>query len=212
LPPLGSDVVGEMTGRESESTSSTSPSMLERARAQDPEAWRRISRLYVPLVYRWARQAGLQESDAADVGQEVFRTVAARIAEFRRDRPGDSFRAWMWGITSIKLKEFFRRRAASPKALGGTEARLQIEAVPEAPPEESVADQLAETRSTLVHRALELMRAEFEEKTWRAFWRTTVDQQTSPDIAAELQMTPKAVRQAKYRVLRRLRQELDGLA
>ncbi|MDA1052929.1 MAG: sigma-70 family RNA polymerase sigma factor [Planctomycetota bacterium] len=195
----------------SQTSSSASPSLIERARAQDPEAWRRLSRLYVPLVYRWARQAGLQENDAADIGQEVFQTVAARINDFRRDRPGDSFRGWMWGITSVKLREFFRRRAASPQAVGGTAANLHIETMADLPPEESDADQLAETRSALVHRALDLVRVEFDEKTWRAFWRATIDECKSADIAEELQMTPKAVRQAKYRVLRRLRLEMDGL-
>ena len=201
-----------MNSGSSQASSSTSLSLIERARAQDPEAWRRLSRLYVPLVYRWSREAGLQESDAADLGQEVFRTVATRIDEFRLDRPGDSFRGWMWGITNIKLKEFFRTRASDPRALGGTEANLRIEAIPDLPPEESVADHLLETRSALVHRAMELVRAEFEEKTWRAFWRSTIDDQKASEIGAELQMTPKAVRQAKYRVLRRLRVELDGIA
>jgi hypothetical protein len=28
----------------------------------------------------------------------VFAAVAQRIFDFRRDRPGDSFRAWLWGI------------------------------------------------------------------------------------------------------------------
>ena len=181
-------------------------------RVHDPEAWRRLSRLYVPLVYRWVRQAGLQESDAADVGQEVFMTVAARISDFRRDRPGDSFRGWLWGITSIKLKEFFRKRGASPEAFGGTEAHARIEAVADQPPEESDADQVAQIRSAVVHRALELVRVEFEEKTWRAFWRCTIDEQKSTDVAEELQMTPQAVRQAKHRVLSRLRLELDELS
>ncbi|MFH1922159.1 MAG: sigma factor [Planctomycetota bacterium] len=44
-----------------------------------------MDRLYGPAVYRWARQAGLQASDAADVVQEVFTNVAADIATFRRD-------------------------------------------------------------------------------------------------------------------------------
>ena len=58
---------------------------------------------------------------------------------------------------------------------------------------------------------MELVRTEFEDKTWRAFWRATIDGQQAADIAEELQMTPKAVRQAKYRVLRRLRLEMDEL-
>ncbi len=63
-----------------------------------------------------------------------------------------------------------------------------------------------------MHRAIGLIRAEFEETTWRAFWRATVDEQKAADIADELQMSCAALRQAKCRVLRRLKQELEDLA
>jgi len=60
-------------------------------------------------------------------------------------------------------------------------------------------------------RALELIRAEFEDRTWQAFWRVTVDGQPTKDVAQELGVTPSAVRLAKSRVLRRLREELGDL-
>jgi RNA polymerase sigma-70 factor (ECF subfamily) len=195
-----------------DTTTSTSLSLLERARAQDPDAWRRLSRIYGPLVYRWARQAGLQESDASDLTQEVFGVVSTRIEDFRHDRPGDSFRGWLWGITSNKLKEHFRGRAVDPQAFGGTEANVQLHAVPDAPPEESQAEDLLDTNTGLMHRAIGLIRAEFEEKTWQAFWRAAIDEQKAPEIAEELGMTSVAVRQAKCRVLRRLKQEMEDVA
>ncbi len=54
------------------SSSSTSTSLLGRVKSRDPDAWERFVKLYSPLVYRWARQVGLQESDASDLAQEVF--------------------------------------------------------------------------------------------------------------------------------------------
>jgi len=195
-----------------DTSSSTSLSLIDRVRAHDADAWRRLSRLYGPLVYRWARQAGLQESDAADLAQDVFGVLAAKISDFRRNRAGDSFRGWLWGITNNKLKEFFRRQAADPRAFGGTDAHLQLNALPEAPPEESREARLMETNASLIHRAMELIKTEFEENTWRAFWRTAIDEQTAPNVADELQMTSAAVRQAKCRVLRRLKQELEDLS
>lgn len=62
----------------------------------------------------------------------------------------------------------------------------------------------------LVQRALELLRAEFEERTYQAFWRMAIEHHSTAEVAAELGMTNRAVRQAKYRVLCRLRQELHG--
>jgi hypothetical protein len=45
-----------------------------------------------------------------------------------------------------------------------------------------------------------------------AFWRSVVDEQASTTVAGELSMTPNAVRQAKARVLERLRQALANWA
>jgi RNA polymerase sigma-70 factor (ECF subfamily) len=185
---------------------STSTSLLQRLRAQEPAAWERLCQLYGPLVYRWARSSGLQDTDAADVVQEVFRAVAGRLDHFHRDCPTDSFRGWLWGITKNKLRDHFRARAGNPIGAGGTDAQQQLLEVPETPPD-STSDSLSPD-AVLVHRALALIQVEFEERTWKAFWRSAVDGQAAADIAKELGMTPRAVRQAKYRVLRRLRQEL----
>jgi len=58
---------------------------------------------------------------------------------------------------------------------------------------------------------LELVRGEFEERTWQAFWRAAVQGQAPADIATDLGMSPAAVRKVKSRVLRRLREELGDL-
>src|SRR5262249_14847420 len=69
--------------------------LLQRARARQPAAWERLVALYAPLVLHWCRRAGLGDADAADVFQEVFRSVSEHLNEFRRDRPGDTFRGWL---------------------------------------------------------------------------------------------------------------------
>ena len=63
----------------------------------------------------------------------------------------------------------------------------------------------------LFARALDLIRGEFEERTWAAFRLTAVEGRAARDVAADLAMTPGAVRVAKSRVLRRLREELGDL-
>ena len=96
-----------MGGGISGATESASHSLVRRAQQQDPDAWQRISELYVPLVYGWARQTGLQSSDAADVVQEVFRTVLAKIGDFHREAPESSFRGWLWVITRNQVRLHF---------------------------------------------------------------------------------------------------------
>jgi RNA polymerase sigma-70 factor (ECF subfamily) len=193
------------------SLESTSTSLVARAQRQDAQAWQRLCDLYAPVVYQWARQAGLQASDAADIGQEVFRVVAARLGSFQRANPGDSFRGWLYGITRNKLREHFRRRTVGGEGEGGSEALARLQLLSTALSSDSSAAGPANARTALMHRALETIRSEFEATTWQAFWRATIDDHKTADIAADLTMSTAAVRQAKYRVLRRLRQELDGM-
>jgi RNA polymerase sigma-70 factor (ECF subfamily) len=55
------------------------------------------------------------------------------------------------------------------------------------------------------------MQTEFEETTWRAFWQTAVEGRSGADVAENLGLTIGAVYKSKSRVLRKLRDELDGL-
>jgi RNA polymerase sigma-70 factor (ECF subfamily) len=185
----------------------TSLGLLDRLRGQEPEAWERLVRLYGPLVLFWGRRAGLNEADAADLLQDVFRAVTGAIGRFRRADAG-TFRGWLWTIAQNKLRDHFRAAARQPAAAGGTDAHDRFQQVPDAEPESSPDS--APSRE-LLHRAIESVRVGFEERTWQAFWRTTVDGHPPGDVAAELGLGLASVYQARSRVLRRLREELDGL-
>ena len=71
--------------------SATSPSLLRQVANRDPEAWRRFTRLYGPLVFHWCRQQGLSEHDSADVMQDVFVSVTRAVSAYE-DRAGGTFR------------------------------------------------------------------------------------------------------------------------
>jgi RNA polymerase sigma-70 factor (ECF subfamily) len=190
---------------------STSSSLLRRAKAEDAAAWARLCELYGPLVYRWARQAGLQATDAADVGQEVFRVVSRRLASFRREKYGDAFRGWLWGITRNKIREHRRQEFCGAQGAGGTAALQRLMELAPSQTRNSSESEKNTDRNRIIRRTLEVVRAEFEESTWQAFWRSAVDNQRASEIANELGISTAAVRQAKYRVLRRLRNELADL-
>jgi RNA polymerase sigma-70 factor (ECF subfamily) len=194
-------------------SSATSRSLLARVQADEPEAWERLVRLYAPLVLRWCRRGGLQDQDAADVFQDVFQAVVAHVGSFRKERAGDTFRGWLRRITQNKLRDHFRRLGREARGAGGSSARERLAQLPGPPPAE--AADLApddEAERGLFARALDLIRGEFEERTWAAFWRTVVEGRAAKDVAAELSMTAGAVRVAKSRVLHRLREELGDLA
>jgi RNA polymerase sigma-70 factor (ECF subfamily) len=189
----------------------TSLSLLDRIRNGDPVGWQRIIDLYSPLILSWCRRHGVEGADAEDILQEVFKAVTGGIASFRRDRPEDSFRGWLRGITRHKLQAYWRTRSTQLEAIGGTNAWQRLQEISGPEPNEAEDGEEREQCSALFHRALKLVQAEFEPRTWQAFWRVTVDGQPSSAVAAEFGMTPTAVRMIKSRVLRRLREELGDL-
>ncbi len=166
--------------------------------------------LYSPVVYQWCRQYGVTRDDAPDLVQEVFAAVARHIGDFRRNRPGDSFTAWLRTITRNKIRNYLSSRRGRPVAQGGTSAQERLLQIPEMPdPSETGDPQLV--NGLVVPIGLDLVRAEFENRTWEAFERVVVEEQSPAKVAADLGMSIPAVYTAKSRVLRRLRQELDGL-
>jgi RNA polymerase sigma-70 factor (ECF subfamily) len=190
---------------------SLTPSLLERLQGRDADAWRRLTSLYGPPVYAWCRHAGLSPEDAADVGQEVFQAVARTIGTFRRQRPGDSFAAWLRTVTRNKVRDHWRRSAGRVPAAGGSAAQEQLLAVAEDAGADSDPTTVAQEAGSLYRRALELLQSEFEARTWQAFWQVAVEGRPVAEVAAEMQMSPGAVYIAKSRVLKRLRQEFDGV-
>jgi RNA polymerase sigma-70 factor (ECF subfamily) len=201
----------ELNGSDGRSSTGTSRSLLIRVKADEPEAWDRLVQLYAPLVLHWCRGKGLQDPDVADIFQEVFRAVVTHVGSFRRERQGDTFRGWLRRITQNKLRDHFRKRGREAQGVGGSSARDRFAQLPE--PEMFEVDDPRDDvgERALFIRAIALIQCEFEERTWAAFWRTTVQGHAAKDVAADLAMSPGAVRVAKSRVLRRLREELGDL-
>jgi RNA polymerase sigma-70 factor (ECF subfamily) len=184
---------------------STSVSLLRRLRQPDQDAaWQRFVDLYAPLIYHWGRTHGLNTTDASDLVQEVLTTLVSKLREFEYD-PEQSFRGWLRTVTVNKTRDMQRRQAARPatgvaetiELASGTNNVDLLEAT--------------EYRNFIVQRALKLMQAEFQEQTWQACWLHVTEGRRAADVARELGITANAVHIAKCRVLRRLREELDGL-
>jgi RNA polymerase sigma-70 factor (ECF subfamily) len=190
-----------------DSPPSMSTTLLAGLQALEPEAWSRLTRLYGPVVYGWCKRQGLQSVDVEDVVQEVFRAVLERVSSFRRERADDTFRGWLWTITRNKLADHFRKRLSQPEARGGTKGQARLAEVPVLPSEGP-----SSSDSDLGRRGLALIQSEFEETTWKAFWRVVCEDERPADTAAALGLTLNAVYLAKSRVLRRLREVLGDVA
>jgi len=205
---------GSAMGRDepaSSASGSISSTLLDQLRTGRPEAWQRLVLLYSPVIYRWCRRSGVTAEDAADVLQEVLAAVMRYLPAFRRERPGDSFTAWLAAITRSKIHDHYRHRSLG-EARGGSTAQRQMAELPQPPepPQQTISADAA-AAACLSRQVLNTVRSEFEARTWEAFWRVTVERQPPAVVAEDLQMSPAAVYMAKSRVLRRLRQALAEL-
>jgi RNA polymerase sigma-70 factor (ECF subfamily) len=180
----------------------TSITLLERVRVRsDSLAWERFVNLYTPFLLDCARRVGLHEHDACELVQDVFVHLLDELPKFQYDVARRNFRGWLKTVTINKCRQRWRKRSVNAEFLSESHlAAVEEEAFWE-----------CDYRDYLTRRATEIMRNEFETKTWRACWEFVVSGRKAADVADELGMTEAAVYMAKSRVLRRLRQELAGL-
>ena len=183
----------------------TPASLLERLRDSfDADAWARFVELYTPLIYSWGRRVGLQDQDAVDLVQDVFATLIQVLPTFTYDQH-KSFRRWLRTVALNRWRNTRKQwNEKMPRELGNAVAELAL-------PDDVEAFWEAEYRQHLVRRALAVMHADFEERTWKACWEIVVSGRAAAEVAEELGMTIGAVYAAKLRVLDRLRQELHGM-
>jgi RNA polymerase sigma factor (sigma-70 family) len=181
----------------------TRPSLLLRIRdLGDREAWRQFVEVYGPLVYGFARRRGLQDADAADLTQEVLRSVARAAGRLEYDPRRGTFRSWLFTVAHREVCDFLAGRRRRPPGTGDTtfQARLEEQAAPE---DEALWNQEHERR--LLAQAMAAARGAFGESTWRAFWLTAVEGHKAQEAARQLQTSVVAVYKAKSRVLAHLR-------
>src|SRR6056300_522709 len=97
----------------------TSISLLDRIRdTSDSESWNRLVTLYAPLLRRWLRRYGIQDSDAEDIAQEVMSVLLRELPNFQHNRRPGAFRSWLRGILANRLRDYWRRAKHQPVATG----------------------------------------------------------------------------------------------
>ncbi|HEV3258519.1 MAG TPA: sigma-70 family RNA polymerase sigma factor [Gemmataceae bacterium] len=190
-------------------TPTTRASLLVRLRdPRDERAWAEFTEIYAPLIYRLARRRGLQDADAADLGQEVFRAVARAIERQAFDPARGSFRGWLFRIARNLVVNFLIGRERQPRGTGDTDMQALLEAQPAPAPEDSALFD-AEYRRQLLYWAADQVRGQFSDLTWQAFWQTGVEGRGAREVADALGTTVGTVYHYKSRVMARLRQKMQ---
>jgi RNA polymerase sigma-70 factor (ECF subfamily) len=180
----------------------TNPSLLVRLRDRaDEQAWFEFVELYRPAILRLARLKGLQPSDCEDLAQNVLLSVAGAIERWEPDEGRARFRTWLFTIAHRQAIDALRRRSQAA-VCGGTTVQQRLDEQ-EARGEDSRLLR-GELRRQLFQRVAALVRDEFQEQSWTAFWGLAIEGRSAADVARQTGATVGAVYAAKGRVARRL--------
>ena len=187
----------------------TSESLLFRLQSApdgelDQNAWEKFVQLYTPLMFHWARKVGLQQSDAADLVQDVLSIVFRRLPDFQYDAAG-SFRGWLRTVTLNKFREKKRKRVTDV-SIASNSVLEQIASLKSA---ESTWD--LDYGRMLLQQTMEQMEPDFHPGTWQALRAVMAEGMTVDQAAETTGVSIWTIYSAKARLMKRLREELKGL-
>ena len=183
--------------------------LIRLQQGQNKYAWSDFAELYSPVIYGFARQRGLQDADAADLVQEVLRSVAKSIPTY--DHEKGRFRSWLMAVVRHRLCEFWSDRNQEVAGSGDTRVRQHLEQQPSQEDEDAEQIWEQEYRRSVFRLAAARVRDEFTESTWQAFWQTTMEGKSTREVAQLLGISEGAVYIARSRMIARLKKQVQAL-
>jgi RNA polymerase sigma factor (sigma-70 family) len=190
---------------------STRHSLLVQIRdPQNSGAWAQFVDAYAPLVYRYARRQGMQDADAADITQDVLRSIVQAAGDFVYDPSRGRFRTWLYTVARNKVINQRAKQQNKAQAAGDTVTWQHLQNQPD-PAADDSGEWDREYERRLFDWACERVKSEFREATWQAFWRTAVEGRSPDAVAQELGLSVGAVYVAKSRVLAAMKAEVKRL-
>jgi RNA polymerase sigma factor (sigma-70 family) len=193
----------------------TSITLLEKLRTpEDHASWRRFDQRYRNLLLRFARRAGLEESAAEDVAQEVLIDVVQAIPKFEYDRDRCKFKSWLLTIAQRRIVD--HRRRQQYKFAGQSVPRetvLDTTLTQTLPAPDPVLEEAwrEEWRRHLLDSALERVKTEVDPLQFQMFHLHVVHGQTVRQICERLGVRGTAVYWAKYHIGKRLKKAMHEL-
>lgn len=185
-------------------------SLIEEIQAnQSDDAWRDFCAIYDGLIQGWLARQGVQPADADDVRQESMATVFKEIGSFEHSGRTGAFRRWLRNIVSNRLRRLWDKKSNQRKKEG---VELSV-----------LADQLADDSSRLsavwdhehdiyvIDKILDSLTNQFPQQSIRVFRKVAIQGENDRQIADELGITLGALRVAKHRVLKAVKQAAGAL-
>ena len=190
--------------------SDTRKSLLLRAQTGEENAWKDLTDLYRPLIIGRLNRQGVPASDLEDLSQDILLSVVKYLPSFEHSGSPGAFRSWLRTIVCSRTVDHWRGIDAGMQASGSSDAAAALQQIED--PNSDLNRRWDEEHDRYVLGCLlDLVAEEFEPTTLNAFRRVTLDGASGAAAAKELGLTVPAVYMAKSRVLKRLRQEAEGL-
>jgi len=199
-----------------ESLLPTRRSLLSRLRdCEDQEGWREFFDTYWRLIYKVARQAGLDESRAQDVVQTTFIYLARRMPRFRYDPALGSFKAWLLRVTRSRISALRRRAESREAALPDLDLEDGDANIWESIPDSS-ADRLNELwqrewEQHIIQTALRRIRVKVSAQQLMIFELAALGQVPLKQVARKLEVSLMQVYLARHRVGKLFKAEVQRL-
>ena len=173
------------------------------------EAWEQFAMIYRPVIYRLARQKGLQDADAQDLSQQVLHAVSKSIGRWEKLDPPVKFRHWLRRVVRNAILNALSRQAQDG-ATGGSVALDLLHQHTNADDDSASQIEIEYRRELYLH-AARLVRSDVNAETWQAFELTVVEGLSVEDVARKLGKTSGNVYAARSRIMRRLREAVQAL-
>lgn len=199
-----------------ESLVPTRHSLLSRLRdCEDQEGWREFFDTYWRLIYKVAREAGLDEARAQDVVQTTFIYLTRRMPRFRYDRERGSFKAWLLRVTRSRISVFRRGAEAREAALLDLDLENSGANTWESIPDSS-ADSLDEVwqrewEQHIIHTALRRIRLKVSAPQLMIFELAVLGGVPLNQVARKLEVSLMQVYLARHRVGKLFKAEVGRL-
>lgn len=173
------------------------------------EAWQEFVSIYRPIIYRLARQRGLQDADAQDLAQQVLLSISRSIAQWQKSNESVRFRHWLRRVAKNAICNALTRQPRD-RAAGGTSVQNLL--AEQADPDQFVARELElEHRRELFLRAAAVVQTSVAADTWQVFQLAVIEGLPIEEVAARLGKSVGAAYAARGRIMHRLHLTVDQM-
>ena len=180
-------------------------SLVRHVIAGEETAWHCLVRMYSPSLDRFMHRCRIPEPDRDSLRNEVFGEAFEGLTGFVGQNRSRSFLKWLWVIARRRVSRFVESEKRRPdRASGGDGLTGLISNLPDVPVEPTADD-----RAELLREILdELDLDETDSNLLKMYY---MEGRTAAKVGESFGMTDVAIRKRIARLLKRIREQTNGL-